>query len=236
MIEMLATSLLLLGAYALSTTLAEAGEAWIAARYGDPTAKDEGWTSLNPLDHIDIIRTVIVALLGFCWVRHAPFTVTRARLSPSDIRIALVYFSQAIINTVLALAALVSLVAVSGQNALPLTTALFLYRHAPLTTYAYFHPEKSSLSIILALFLAALVSYNIFVAAIGLIAQGFRYIVMRIKVQRAGALAALEHDEHALWLSVFILLLLFALPLQSVLFQLITQGTLLCNRFLGVLS
>jgi len=44
-------------------TFHEFGHAWMAAKCGDDTAKDQGRCSLNPLVHIDPIGTVVMPLL-----------------------------------------------------------------------------------------------------------------------------------------------------------------------------
>jgi len=46
-----------------SLSLHESAHAWAAFRQGDPTARNLGRISLNPLDHIDPIGTVVMPLL-----------------------------------------------------------------------------------------------------------------------------------------------------------------------------
>ena len=48
----------------LSLTVHEASHAWTAYRLGDPTAKNLGRISLNPLVHIDLVGTIILPLLA----------------------------------------------------------------------------------------------------------------------------------------------------------------------------
>ena len=61
-----------------SLTLHELAHAWVAWRLGDPTAKQEGRLTLNPLAHIDPLGTlmfVVTALeagLPFGWARPVP--------------------------------------------------------------------------------------------------------------------------------------------------------------------
>ena len=43
-------------------TFHEFGHAWMAWKCGDDTAKNEGRVTLNPIDHIDLIGTVIIPL------------------------------------------------------------------------------------------------------------------------------------------------------------------------------
>ena len=46
-------------------TLHEVAHGWVALRFGDTTAKDQGRLSLNPLRHIDPVGTVLVPLALF---------------------------------------------------------------------------------------------------------------------------------------------------------------------------
>jgi len=61
-----------------SLTLHELAHAWVAWRLGDPTAKQEGRLTLNPLAHIDplgtlmFVVTALVAGLPFGWARPVP--------------------------------------------------------------------------------------------------------------------------------------------------------------------
>lgn len=61
-----------------SLTLHEVAHAWVAWRLGDPTAKDEGRLTLNPLVHVDplgalmFVLTYVLAGLPFGWARPVP--------------------------------------------------------------------------------------------------------------------------------------------------------------------
>jgi len=70
---------LLVTVLALSISVHESSHAYVAARCGDRTAKRKGRISLNPLDHIDPIGTVLVPALlimmnsvPFGWARPVP--------------------------------------------------------------------------------------------------------------------------------------------------------------------
>ncbi len=67
----------------LSLTFHEAAHAWTAERLGDPTARQLGRVSLNPLVHIDWIGTVLLPLLAA--LSHLPI-IGWAKPVPVDIR------------------------------------------------------------------------------------------------------------------------------------------------------
>jgi len=47
-----------------SLSIHESAHAWTADLLGDPTSRDEGRVTLNPLVHVDLIGTVLFPLLG----------------------------------------------------------------------------------------------------------------------------------------------------------------------------
>ncbi|GIW24223.1 site-2 protease family protein [Meiothermus sp.] len=56
----------------LSLALHEWGHAITALWMGDPTAKEQGRVSLNPLKHLDPIGSVMILLVGFGWAKPVP--------------------------------------------------------------------------------------------------------------------------------------------------------------------
>lgn len=71
----------------LAITLHEFGHAWAAWRLGDPTAKNLGRVSLDPVRHIDPVGTVLIPLLMvllrapflFGWAKPVPVNYRRLR-------------------------------------------------------------------------------------------------------------------------------------------------------------
>jgi Zn-dependent protease len=75
----------------LSLTIHEAAHAWTAYRFGDPTAKQLGRLSLNPLVHIDLLGTIILPLIGAIsnlpiigWAKPVPVNISRLRQPRRD--------------------------------------------------------------------------------------------------------------------------------------------------------
>jgi Zn-dependent protease len=69
----------------LSLTVHEWAHAWTAFKLGDDTAKMLGRMSLNPIDHIDPVGTLLLPLLGvpFGWAKPVPVNPVRFRTSIS---------------------------------------------------------------------------------------------------------------------------------------------------------
>ena len=50
----------------------ELAHGWVAYRMGDPTAKNLGRLSLNPLKHLDPVGTIMLFVFGFGWAKPVP--------------------------------------------------------------------------------------------------------------------------------------------------------------------
>jgi Zn-dependent protease len=59
----------------LSLCIHELAHARTALAFGDPTARDMGRCTLNPLVHLDPIGTISMLLVGFGWARPVPVNV-----------------------------------------------------------------------------------------------------------------------------------------------------------------
>jgi Zn-dependent protease len=55
-----------------SIILHELAHGWVAYRLGDPTAKQRGRLSLNPLKHLDPVGTIMLFAFGFGWAKPVP--------------------------------------------------------------------------------------------------------------------------------------------------------------------
>lgn len=56
----------------LALTLHEYAHAYVAYRFGDPTAKLMGRLTLNPLAHLDLFGTIMIFLVRFGWAKPVP--------------------------------------------------------------------------------------------------------------------------------------------------------------------
>ncbi len=77
-----------------AVTVHEAAHGWVADRLGDPTARQLGRITLNPIPHIDPIGTILVPILmltftGFLigWAKPVPVSVARLHSPKRDMAI-----------------------------------------------------------------------------------------------------------------------------------------------------
>lgn len=98
-------------------TFHEFAHAWVAYRLGDPTAKNLGRLTLNPLKHIDMMGMLMVLAVGFGWARPVPFNPDNLRNGRKDIALVAVAGPLANLLFAIFLAAIWRLFA-SADNAL----------------------------------------------------------------------------------------------------------------------
>ncbi|WAA09629.1 site-2 protease family protein [Fervidibacillus albus] len=79
----------------------EFAHAYVAYKFGDPTAKNEGRLTLNPTVHLDPIGTLLLLIVGFGWARPVP--VNRFRLSNPRLGGVLVSLAGPVSNLLLAI-------------------------------------------------------------------------------------------------------------------------------------
>lgn len=57
---------------AIAFSIHEFAHAYVAYKFGDPTAKNEGRLTLSPLAHLDLLGTLLIFLAGFGWAKPVP--------------------------------------------------------------------------------------------------------------------------------------------------------------------
>jgi Zn-dependent protease len=57
---------------AIAFSVHEFAHAYVAYKFGDPTAKNEGRLTLSPLAHLDLLGTLLIFLAGFGWAKPVP--------------------------------------------------------------------------------------------------------------------------------------------------------------------
>jgi Zn-dependent protease len=57
---------------AIAFTVHEFAHAYVAYKFGDPTAKNQGRLTLSPLAHLDPLGTLLIFIAGFGWAKPVP--------------------------------------------------------------------------------------------------------------------------------------------------------------------
>ena len=82
----------------------ELAHGWVAYRLGDPTAKNLGRLTLNPVKHLDLVGTLLLFIFGFGWAKPVP--VNFNRLGGGRLGMMLVSAAGIIVNILMAFGAL----------------------------------------------------------------------------------------------------------------------------------
>jgi len=80
----LATAIGVAGVAIVSITSHEAAHGFVADRLGDPTARERGRLTLNPIPHIDLVFTILLPV--FLILSHAGFIFGGAKPVPVDVK------------------------------------------------------------------------------------------------------------------------------------------------------
>lgn len=78
-----------IGFLVVGITIHEFAHAWVANKFGDPTAKMEGRLSLNPLVHLDPIGTIFFFLIGFGWGKPVPINTHYLNHKKDELKVAI---------------------------------------------------------------------------------------------------------------------------------------------------
>ena len=68
----------------LALSFHEYAHGWMAYRLGDPTAKDEGRLTMNPLAHLDPLGTMMLIIVHFGWAKPVPVNPMNLRDPKKD--------------------------------------------------------------------------------------------------------------------------------------------------------
>ncbi|MCL2184156.1 MAG: site-2 protease family protein [Chitinispirillia bacterium] len=108
----------------LALTIHELAHGWSAYKLGDPTAKDQGRLTLNPIPHLDFLGTIMLLAAPIGWAKPVPVNPYNLRKPKRDLMI--VSFAGPLSNMILAVCfalAISILTAVSPQHLTATTEA-----------------------------------------------------------------------------------------------------------------
>jgi len=91
----------------IAFTVHEYAHAFVAYKFGDPTAKNQGRLTLSPLAHLDPIGTLLIFIAGFGWAKPVP--VNRFYFKNPRLAGVLVSIAGPISNLIVALVGLLTL-------------------------------------------------------------------------------------------------------------------------------
>lgn len=95
---------IVVGFLVIGITVHEFAHAYVADRFGDPTARLSGRVSLNPLVHLDPIGTIIFFLVGFGWGKPVPLNTHYLHRKSDELKVAIAgILTNLLVATILAI-------------------------------------------------------------------------------------------------------------------------------------
>lgn len=227
--------ILLVTAYFISHTINGFLQAYIINKLGDSTAKDGGYMSLNPLDHIDTFGFLALIFLGIGWLQTVPIDPYAFTGSMRYFRLFLAFATEAFIALIVATVSLFIAVYAYGY---PLTSLLvlkmFMYyskfflfffsSSAQLNIASMFAQNHSTLAVVIAFLLVSMVYLNILIATISSIFNLFRYFLV---VGFEQGYTYMDYADYLAILGPFLVVYVFGDHLVHYLLQLTEWGA--CN-------
>ena len=131
----------------IALTFHEFAHGYMAYKLGDPTAKNFGRMTLNPLKHLDPIGTICMIFFHFGWAKPVPINSRYFKKPRRDM--ALTAAAGPIMNFILALfGVLVCRILTKIFVAFPAQSDFVYYiQYAALTLFSYFHMLNLSLGV-----------------------------------------------------------------------------------------
>ncbi len=182
--ELLITLITFFIAYVFAVTIAGAFRAWVSQKMGDDTAASLGFTSLNPLDHIDFVGVIFLFLFFFGWGRHVPINHFNFEDPYRRIKLSVAYLSDTCAYFVSAIIGLTFLIISVGPRMLVIAQQMLICRQN-MSHYFLLQscPTLSSLTITLSFIAIAFVYLNVILAVLSFILNlfslGLFYVVDR---------------------------------------------------------
>ena len=132
----------------VSLTFHEFAHGWVAMKLGDPTARNLGRLTLNPLKHLDPIGTICMIFFHFGWARPVPINSRYFKKPKRDM--ALTAAAGPIMNFLLAfVSAFITQGLIFVFTKYPVSSSVFLFgvRQSAVTLFSTFHILNLSLGL-----------------------------------------------------------------------------------------
>lgn len=218
-----------LSAYVLSVSMTGAFTAWLTDKMGDSTGRDFGYMTLNPFMHINLLGMLFIVWAKIGFGNRVPIDPSNIRSPYRSLKVAVAYYADAAACLVLAFISLFVLLILFGPSVVSMIKTL-LYCAGDLShmQIAQICPTFSSARITAIFIFLAMAYLNLILGVVRLIVNSF-YLFMEI---RPGAMHDSNQNYYMTLIVPFILVIVFASPLMSLVVQLLTSVAYLLTRLL----
>jgi len=218
-------------AYLITITFSGYFRAWVNHKFGDDTAAEQGYLSLNPLAHIDPFGLLTLFLFNVGWGQQIPVNSYLLGGAHRPLKLATAYLSGVIAHLVQAIVALVLLLLLFDKNIVILAEQIIRYRAMSHILVASAYPTAPSLFISIAFILIALIYLNLILSVLSFIMNGST-VGLLLFAERSPQ-SSLANPYAVIGLPI-LLLLFFYDPLQELGLYIITCGGFLLAKILHI--
>jgi len=230
--ELLITMLTFLLAYLVSVTISGAFRAWVAEKMGDETGALLGFTSLNPLIHIDFMGLLFLFMFFFGWGRHVPINHFTIEDPYRRLKIAAAYFSDTVIHFLSALIGIIALIVAVGPQMLLVAQHMIRYRQAMSHYFLVTQFQSlSSLALTLSFIVIAFIYLNVILGVLTLIMNACS-VGMIVIMDKSNSYQ--EVNQYLIVLIPMLLIFFFSEPLRMIAIKVIAEAGFGISRAVGL--
>lgn len=211
-------------AYCIAVTVANAFKAWVAYFCGDDTAKDLGFTSLNPVDHIDIpglVTLYVMYSMGiyFGWGPYVPVDIDSIK---GKGKLIAVYIAESAAHLFMALIGIILLIVMFGADITRLAGGMILSHDLSHAYLSLYYPLHATWLVVIGFITILVVYLNLILGILHIITDGCALAAHLLQGKRPPVPGETEYSYSAIILPI-ILVFFFAPVLRYFAVLLITS-------------
>lgn len=212
-------------------TITQIFKTWVAFKLGDSTPIENGFLSLNPLDHIDPIGAFCLLFFGLGWGKTVPINPLNIHGRFRNLKIFTAYMSDIIAYIVIGIISMVFLALLFDKNIIGISLYQLMYKGLSYQTLHYAYPGYSSISIALGFIAICSLYLSITIGTLQCIIDGFHLGSMFIYSHKAERSTT---TEVVLVLLPIVALLLLAGPLRYFIMRSIATVSIFLTNLIGL--
>lgn len=225
----------LIFAYGVVVTISGCFKAWLAHYWGDDTAAEAGFLSLDPIVHTDIIGFLCYLWFRFGWAKYVPINSSNIRGKYHEVKQIVARFADTLAYVLFGVLLVMVFVAVSDYKLLELVIKRMLYVGAIPTHYEFTQliPLTSSFKVTLIFVYLLLVYVCVIFGGISFVINLFHYIME--KIFEGTSLHEIGGSFFIIRLvALYVLMTLLINPVSRLVLTIIAYASKFCAYIFGV--
>lgn len=226
----LITTITLIGAYSVIVTIANCLQAWFAYKMGDDTPAKVGFSSLNPLDHIDPIGLLCIVLFQFGWGQYIPINPTNLLGRWYKTKLICTLLAGSCVYILMALCALFLLIFLFGPFIIVVAQDMVCCTNLSFQVLACNYPLYSSYAIAIGFILIAIMYFGVILGVLTAIVNGF-YAILLLFNKRPHMMN--QYAAVAFFVALFVLILFLSGPMRLLIVRVLAYSGYVITKILG---